>query len=51
VCDALPEINHADEAHFPAQIKDVKTAVRWLRAHARQRGYDSAKIAAVGDSA
>lgn len=26
----------SDEAHFPAQIEDVKTAVRWLRAHAAQ---------------
>lgn len=41
----------SDEAHFPAQMKDVKTAVRWPRAHARQYRYDPAKIAAVGDSA
>jgi len=39
------------EAHFPAQIEDVKTAVRWLRAHASQYGYDPDKIAALGDSA
>jgi len=50
---AVASVNYrlSDEAHFPAQIKDVKTAVRWLRAHAKQYGYDSAKIAAVGDSA
>jgi acetyl esterase/lipase len=41
----------SDEAHFPAQIEDVKTAVRWLRAHAAQYGYDPNEIAAMGDSA
>ena len=41
----------SDEAHFPAQIEDVKTAVRWLRAHASQYGYDGGKITALGDSA
>jgi acetyl esterase/lipase len=41
----------SNEAHFPAQIEDVKTAVRWLRAHASQYGYDPGKIAALGDSA
>ncbi len=41
----------SNEAHFPAQIEDVKTAVRWLRAHTGQYGYDPNEIAAVGDSA
>ena len=41
----------SNEAHFPAQIEDVKTAVRWLRAHAAQYGYDPNEIAAMGDSA
>jgi acetyl esterase/lipase len=50
---AIASINYrlSSEAHFPAQIQDVKTAVRWLRAHAAQYGYDPAEIAAMGDSA
>ena len=41
----------SNEAHFPAQIQDVKAAVRWLRAHAGRYGYDPKRIAALGDSA
>jgi acetyl esterase/lipase len=36
---------------FPAQIHDVKGAVRWLRAHAGQYGLDPARFAAAGESA
>ena len=38
-------------AKFPAQIEDVKCAVRWLRAHADEYGVNPNKIAAVGGSA
>jgi acetyl esterase/lipase len=38
-------------AQFPAQIEDCKAAVRWLRAHAAQYGYDAARIGAWGASA
>lgn len=38
-------------AKFPAQIEDVKCAVRWLRAHADEYGVNPHKIAAVGGSA
>lgn len=38
-------------ATFPAQIHDCKGAVRWLRAHADEYGYDARRIAAVGTSA
>ena len=38
-------------ATFPAQIHDCKGAVRWLRAHAAQYGYNAERIAAVGGSA
>ena len=50
---AAASVNYrlSSQAHFPAQIQDVKTAVRWLRAHAAQYGYDPAEIAAFGDSA
>ena len=42
---AAASVNYrlSDEAHFPAQIQDVKTAVRY--------SYDPDKIAAFGDSA
>ncbi len=38
-------------AKFPAQIHDCKAAVRWVRAHARQYGLRSDRIAAWGASA
>ncbi|QDT14635.1 alpha/beta hydrolase [Alienimonas californiensis] len=40
-----------DKAIFPAQIHDCKAAVRWLRAHADQYGYDAERIAVAGSSA
>jgi hypothetical protein len=36
---------------FPAQIHDVKGAVRWLRAHAALYGLDSTRFASFGTSA
>jgi acetyl esterase/lipase len=36
---------------FPAQVQDVKCAVRYLRAHAEQYGLDPDRIAAWGVSA
>jgi len=39
------------EAVFPAQIHDVKAAVRWLRAHADMYGLDPERIGAWGSSA
>jgi acetyl esterase/lipase len=39
------------EAIFPAQIHDVKTAVRWIRANAEKFKLNPAKIAAWGGSA
>ena len=38
-------------ATFPAQIHDVKAAVRWLRAHAETYGLDSDRFGAWGSSA
>ncbi len=40
-----------DEAEFPACIEDVKTAVRWLRAHSDQYQVDPDRIGAYGHSA
>lgn len=39
------------EAPFPAQLEDVKAAVRWLRAHAAVLGVDPGRFAAWGESA
>jgi acetyl esterase/lipase len=39
------------EAAFPACIEDVKCAVRWLRAHAKELNVDPDKIGAFGHSA
>lgn len=36
---------------FPAQIRDVKAAIRFLRAHAAQYGIDPNRVALIGDSA
>ncbi|MBI1371965.1 MAG: alpha/beta hydrolase fold domain-containing protein [Phycisphaera sp.] len=40
-----------DKATFPAQIHDVKGAVRWLRAHAKEYGYDVTRVGVAGTSA
>lgn len=39
------------EAHFPAQIHDVKAAIRWLRAHAQDFRVDPDRIGLWGGSA
>ena len=38
------------QARFPAQVHDVKAAIRWLRAHAGERGLDPDRFAIMGDS-
>jgi len=48
---ASVEYRFSQDAVFPAQIEDCKSAVRWLRAHATEYGYDPKRIAAAGDSA
>ena len=48
---ASVEYRCSSEARFPAQVEDVKAAVRFLRAHARDFGIDSAKIGVMGESA
>jgi len=49
---AFASINYrlTDEATFPAQIQDVKAAVRFMRANAGRYGLDPIRIAAWGDS-
>ena len=40
-----------DEARFPACVEDVKTAVRWFRAHAEKYQLDPTRIGGFGNSA
>ncbi len=39
------------EAKYPAAIEDAKCAVRWVRANAKEYGFDADHIAAIGGSA
>jgi acetyl esterase/lipase len=48
---ASVEYRLSGEAIFPAQIQDVKSAVRWLRANAARHGLDATRVAAWGSSA
>ena len=48
---ASVEYRLSDVATYPAQIHDVKAAVRWLRAHADAYGLDPERFGAWGSSA
>jgi acetyl esterase/lipase len=50
---ALASINYrlSGEARFPAQIHDVKAALRWLRANSKAYGLNAERVAIWGDSA
>ena len=48
---ACIEYRHSGLGHFPDQLIDVKTAVRFLRAHADKYGIDPERIATMGRSA
>ncbi len=39
------------EAKWPAQIHDCKAAIRWLKAHAKEYGFDPERICVFGTSA
>jgi acetyl esterase/lipase len=41
----------SQDAVFPAQIEDCKAAIRWLRAHAAEHGYDPQQVCVWGASA
>lgn len=45
------EYRLSNEAKFPAQIQDVKCAIRFLRANAQSYGIDPNRIAIFGESA
>ncbi len=50
---ACATINYrlAQEAGFPAAVEDCKTAIRFLRAHAQEYGFDGSHFAVFGESA
>jgi acetyl esterase/lipase len=43
-------IRSSGNASFPAQLHDIKAAIRWLRLHAAEHGLDPERIAIMGDS-
>jgi len=45
------EYRLSGEAPWPAQIHDVKAALRWMRANAKSLGIDEGKICVTGNSA
>ncbi|HEX8202048.1 MAG TPA: alpha/beta hydrolase [Isosphaeraceae bacterium] len=46
-----PQYRFSPQETFPAQVHDVKAAVRWLRAHAEDYRVDPGRIGAMGFSA
>jgi len=50
VCVAS-EYRLSGEAHWPAQVHDVKAALRWVRANAERLGIDRTRIVVSGNSA
>ncbi len=38
-------------AKFPAQVHDIKAAIRYLRAHAKEHGYPASRFVVAGSSA
>jgi acetyl esterase/lipase len=48
---ASAEYRFSDVATYPAQVHDVKAAVRWLRASAAEHGYSAERVGAWGASA
>ncbi|MDG2091601.1 MAG: alpha/beta hydrolase [Gammaproteobacteria bacterium] len=44
------DFRQSTQAHFPAQIHDIKAAVRFLRANANSYGINASKIAIAGNS-
>lgn len=45
------EYRLSTQAKFPAQINDCKAALRWLRSHATEYGYDASRVGVHGESA
>lgn len=49
VC-AIAQYRHSGIAKFPAQVIDIKNAVRFLKSHAEEYGIEKENIAVMGDS-
>lgn len=47
---ATVEYRLSPEARYPAAVRDLKAAVRWLRAHAAEYHIDTSRIGACGGS-
>jgi acetyl esterase/lipase len=45
------DYRHSREAAFPAQLHDVKAAIRFLRTHSDELGIDTSRIGVWGESA
>lgn len=45
------QYRHSTSAIFPAQIHDVKAALRWIRLNADDQGFDPDRVAILGPSA
>jgi acetyl esterase/lipase len=43
-------VRSSSQAHFPAQVYDIKAAIRYLRANAAQYNLDPNRFAVMGDS-
>ncbi|MEU6117288.1 alpha/beta hydrolase [Streptomyces sp. NPDC047117] len=43
-------VRASSQARFPAQLHDIKAAIRWLRAHAAEYHLDPDRIAVMGES-
>lgn len=46
-----PDYRLSGESHWPAQIEDVKCAIRYLKAHQDAFGLDASRLGCLGDSA
>lgn len=44
------DFRQSTDAPFPAMVHDIKAAIRFLRANARQYGFDATRIAITGQS-
>ncbi|WP_416970758.1 alpha/beta hydrolase fold domain-containing protein [Streptomyces sp. 4F14] len=43
-------VRSSSQARFPAQLHDIKAAIRWLRANAKTYNLDPKRVAVMGDS-
>lgn len=48
---ASVEYRFSQKAVFPAQIQDCQAAIRWLRARAKEFGFDANRVGVIGGSA